>query len=72
MQMVSVYRPASGTQVFNEMVNAIVDACNEGKNNKKRGVWGRGKYMNTLTQKSTITMRPNLAAGMLFVFHAKE
>lgn len=40
MQMVSVYRPASGTRVFNEMVNAIVDARNEGKNNKKGAVWG--------------------------------
>lgn len=40
MQMVSVYRSASGAQVFNEMVNAIVDACNEGKNNKKGGVRG--------------------------------
>lgn len=35
MQMVSVYQPASGTKVFNEMVNAIVDVCNEGENNKK-------------------------------------
>lgn len=44
MQMVSVYRPASGAEVFNEMVNAIVDARNEGKNNKKGGVWGEKIY----------------------------
>lgn len=42
MQMVSVYRPASGAQVFNEMVNAIVDACNEEKIIKREGCVGGG------------------------------
>lgn len=46
MQMVSVYRPASGAQVFNEMVNAIVDACNEEKIIKREGcVWGEGGWI---------------------------